>query len=530
MFRGTKKPIKNFPLVVKNIIKEATHPTPLMQGFDFSKISKEWILEDRLLGHRFSKKVVSGLFDVLEDKLRDKEFDQLNLWSTLIDYGINPVDSFLPTISTSSIWWTGREKMVPELHCQTSSNPAMASFDAGSVMTRVISMDAVYERLLELKPIIYEQDESPEFIGPKARLFAVLATTDNALVHAAFSPLIQSCFDAWVDELKGMGDQYKMACSGYILNRFERLTGLFNRQCHIDFFEPCHEFFFHAIGKLAELKIDPNTQNKLGIRGVDHLKYIFDYLGMGLSERSESARIIARCGNPQLTAGLLISLIRHPEEYAKTLRSFDASNDLAQDLLRRNLHDDVYANTSYYLDLSAAEAFVERLREAFKAQGYDDLVGSKGLDGLVVSLEVGEFFEKKGYLRRERMEWTGTFAANVSWVGVPTATDSAERRAFGLSVIHRKVDLAVKLGQQQLLIDNFDKSFKGHHELNPDLAKDEALRYVLESGGLAPSDILTTALRIKKASQAGVSNTTLAQGLKLTKQVKGELLVYALGL
>jgi hypothetical protein len=520
MFRGTKQPIKNFRLVVKNIVREAVSPTPMLAKFDLSNIQGE-----------LSTQVASKLYDVLEIKLRSKEYNNLDLWSNLIGYGINPVDGVLAVLSSRSIWRTGREQLVPELLCQTSPHPTKLPFDVNTVMSYVVEADSVYERLLALKPVIYEKEDSLGFVGAKARLFAVLATTDNVLVHAAFSPLIRSCFDAWVDELKEMHDEFKLACAGYILNRFERLTGSSaNRLCHIDLYEPCHAFFFHAIEKISELRLHPETENAFGIRGVEHLKYIFDYLRMGLSERSNAARAIALCGNPQLTAGLMISLIRHPEEYAMTLRSFDASNDMAQELLRRNLHDDVHANVTHFIDIPVAESLVERFREAFKAQGYDDLVGSKGLDGLVVSLDLGEHFEKKGYLRREGMGLTSTFASKVSWAGVPFIQASPEGKAFGVDIIHRKIDLAVKLGQQQLLIDNFDKYFKGYHVPNTGLANNEALKYVLESGGLLPSDILTTPLRVKKAHDAGASAKVILKGVKLTNRVKGEYLIDALEL
>jgi hypothetical protein len=532
MRHGVKQPIKNLGIVVKNTVKTLIAPTPLFKDFNFSEVVREWKIKEPLHGQRFAKRVVSRMYIELDDKFKNKEFNHLELWSSLLDCGVNPVDGILPMVNAKSIWWLdGRLPLVPALICQTTTHPAMPQFDVNAVMTSVVEMDAVLERVLEITPIIYENDESPEFFGAKARLFAVLVTTDHVLVHAAFSPLIRSCFEAWVDELKDMSDTRKMACIGYIFNRFERMSGYaFQSRCPADFFEPCHDFYQLAISRLSEVRLGADTINTFGIDGVEHYKYIFEYLGMSSAERKEVAQRVAQTGNSSLLCGTMQSLIRDPDGYAKALRACDVTDDLAHEILRRNLRSEIYANGPIYADVSKVEGIVERFRAAFIDQGFSDLIGSKGLDGLTVSLELGEHFDKKGYLRRAgNYEMKDTFANQVNWGGLEKnqATESLE---FQRSIIRRKVDLAVSLGQTQLLKDQLDAFFRGNTVENKDLGNAVALKHVLETGGLMPQDVLTTKLRIEKAQAAGVDVPLLVKHLNLSRQQRGEMLEDALGM
>jgi hypothetical protein len=532
MTRGVPAPIKNMSLVVKNIIKEAISTSEIAQDFNFQETIGKRVDEDRLNGHRFAKNVVLGLHDILASKLHNRGFRNIDLWSSLIDHGFNPVDAILLTINTPSMSWTRRETFVPELLCQTSSHQNRAPFDLSNVIPCVIEMDAVYGRLLTLKPIIYEKDECPEFVDPQARLFATLVTTDDVLISAAFSPLIQTCFDAWVDDLKAMSDARKMAGIVLLLNRFERLAGQHkNRSCHPDLIEPINTFFLRAMAKITELRVSVEIGNNHGFGGITHYKHVFDYLGLGLQERKDLIRAMALTGNPKLVACVAGALIKHPEAYAQALSESALDSITAHEVLRINLHNDVYSDAGAYFDISRADAFIERYRAAFKAVGYADLIGSKALDGLTACLDVGEHFERKGYLRREPMGMTNTFAYCVDACGQPAA-DSPQAKLYRLSVTHRKVDLAARLGQTQFLKDNFDVFFKGHHVLNSALATNDALKYVLETGVLLPSDILTTEARVKKAAAAGISPKVFAKGLKnkLTNAYKSELLFDDLGL
>jgi hypothetical protein len=529
---GIKQPIKNIGIVVKNAIKIAIDPTPFAKGFNFNEVASEWRIKQPLHGQRFAKRVVSRLYVELEDKLKNKQFSNLELWSSLLDCGVNPVDFILPEIDAKNIWWLGNHQhLAPALLCQTTTHPTMPQFDVHAVMASVVEMNAVFERVLELTPIIYEKDESPEFFGAKARLFAVLAATDHVLVLAAYSPLIRSCFEAWVDELKDMSDIRKMACIGYVFNRFERLSGYaFQHRCPVDFFEPCHDFFQFAVSRLSQVSLGADVKNSFGIDGVEHYKYIFEYLNMNSGERTEIAQRIAQTGNANLLCGTMLSLIKDPESYAKALRACDASDDLAHEILRQNLNTEIYSNAALYSDISKVDAIVERFRAAFIEQGYSDLIGSKGLDGLAVSLELGEHFEKKGYLRRAGdFEMPTCFASQLNWGKMPK-DQTPESLAFQRSIIRRKVDLAVSLGQTQFLKDQFDAFFKGNTVANKDLGNAVALKHVLETGGLLAADVITTKVRLEKAVAAGVDVPLLVSQLKLTRQQRGELLENAIGL
>ena len=531
MARGQKIPIKNLSIVTNNIVRDAIKPSPMSKDFHFGRVLDQWISIDAIQGHKFGQSVVSGLCKILVDKLEGKDYNKVEMWSLLVDRGVNPVDAILPTISATSIWWTGLESVVPALICETSNDPKLPAFNVQSVMASVIEMDAVFERLLKLDPVIYKKDGGQEFVDPKARLFAVLLTSDHALVQAAFSPLIQSCFEAWVDESKSLSDQRKMAGLSYMFNRFERMTG-FNQftQCPVDFHEHCYAFFLKAVSKLSEIKLDADVKNTSGIDGVENYKYIHHYLGMSPQDRSEIAQTISLSGNTQLLCGAMFSLIRNPALYAKTLSACGVIDEVAHSILSRNLADDIYPGGEYYKDPSKVEVIIQNFREAFKAEGFSDIIGSTALDGLVMSLDLAEHFERMGFLRREGETMkASTFGHHVIEVE-PPSKDPVKFKADTAAVIRRKVDLAVKLGQRQLLIDNFDTFFKGIHVANTSLGNPVALKYVLETGGLLPSEILTTELRVRKAGDAGVSPTLIAKGVKLTKRVKGELLGDALGL
>jgi hypothetical protein len=525
MSRKQATPIKNLSIVVNNIVRDAIRPSPMSKDFHFGQVLNQWVSIEPVQGHKFGQRVVSNLYEVLTDKLKDKIYDKVELWSLLVNRGVNPVDAILPNVSATSIWWTGLQSAVPALVCETSNNPRMPAFDVQAVMASVIEMDAVFERLLQLDPVVYKKPESQDFMGAKARLFAALLTSDHVLVQAAFSPLVQSCFDAWIDESKSMNDERKMAGISYVLNRFERMTG-YNQwtQCPIDFHEHCRAFFNKAVSRLSEIKLGANVHNDLGIDGVENYKYIHHYLSLTPKERSEVAQAIALIGNTPLLCGAMFSLIKHPSLYAKTLSACGVSDEVAHTILSQNLGDDVYSSVEYYRDIARAEVLVQHLCEGFKAEGFSSPIGSVALDGLTVSLDLGEHFERKGYLRREgRTVKASTFAHSVITGGAETDKPTSP------AVIQRKVDLAVKLGQRELLIDSFDAFFKGNRVPNRDLGNSVALKHVLESGGLLPSDILSTELRIRKAAEAGVSPALLAKGLKLTQRVKGELLGDALG-
>jgi hypothetical protein len=507
-YSGQRTECKNIALVVKNSIKEAMFSPNFMSGIKVYEYIEKSNNKDYL-----AKRVLRDIFDNLSTRLHSKTFDNTEIWIELIKHGANPVDIIFPLISADSIWYTGLTDFAPHLSTPTSASGLANLPDNVSAMSSGKTCDMLIEKVLSLPTIIYPGEHSADFKNPKARLFSVFLTTSNVFSACAYSPRLTACFEAWVDELKVLDEDYRMRGACYALSQLCAIDGKHQRASVSDEFrQPGLEIMNLVINKLGELRIGADLTVEKDDMALISYARVFDYLGLGAKERVEACVKISKIGNKSITTAMMASLIEAPKAFTSALVRMQADRDLALDVFRMNFRRQSWFKRANFDHIDYTQSFLDGYRAAFLEKGFGDIVGTRAMDPLVINLEMAEHYESLGYLRREGMGELSMFAFVAGGFDKPESL-----RANPLEeVIKRKVDLAIRLDQRAMLREAAEVYFKGHLKINQDLSCDVAIRHLLERRFFEPTEILTTDRRIEKALALGCRKAVFAD-----KGVKG---------
>lgn len=477
-------------------------------------------------GHA-AKKVLRDIFDLLSTKLHAKTFDNTEIWFELVKHGANPVDIIFPLISNTSIWYTGLTDFVPNFSSVTHNQGAENLSDDLSARINGQTCDLLINQVLALPTTIYAKEDAALFKTPQARLFAVFLSSKNIFAACAYSPKLTECFEAWVDELKGMADEYKMRGACYALDQLCKLDdGQHRFSISESFRAPGLAMVQNALSKLSELRIAAGTEDTMDATQFNSYSRVFDYLEMSNEQRVGFCEIIAKIGNEAITNAAMASLINDPVIFAKGLSQIGVDDQRAQDIFRLNIRRESWFHSDKFGDLGYVEAFIESHRQALIDQGFEDILRTKAIDPIVQNLEIAEHFQRAGLLRREDMGESSMFAYYASGVSY----DHTQRNPTPDDVIHRKVDLAINLNQREMLMQVADVYFKGHRKTNQDLCSDTAIKYLLERQYFVLSELLSTDRRVEKALELGVNKKMLFEDKNIKPRWKALTLENELGL
>lgn len=516
-----KEPCKNLALVVKNSVKIAL-PLKAMATYGSA--------HGYLLSCRDpvpeAEAVFTSIYESLQSKLRDKTFDIPDLWVHLVGLGVNPVDMVFPLISKTHIWSVGGISFVPNLSSDTEGRPHSTPFDHANAVRQGQICDSLIKSTLSLPTIAYTSATSAAFADPRARIFSAFLTVENPFSVCAYSTELSDCFDAWVDELSSMEDEYKMMGVSRVLHCLKDLPGVSSPSyaCPDEFRIAARAIVDRVIGKISEVRIgrelkDPHDTTELNRYGV-----VFDYLDVSKEDRLKLCKKIAEIGNDALSISVMDGLIRSPKNYAKACSEIGLSGVSALNFLGQNLTRAAWFNSKVYGDPSKVAPLVEALREEFKSVGYQDPAGTIAFDFLSQNLELAEHFEKLDFIRREPLSNPSMFLKRYD--------GEVSNQPAPAGVVIRKVELAIKLNQQELLRNEVELFFKGHknQSKNSDLGGEKAIRHLLESGYFDASEILINDTRREKAMSMGVSGKALLPAGGATLRIKTMAIEHDLGL
>lgn len=521
-YHGHKEPVKNIGLMVKNTVhssisKRVLGPNGLVYVHLLS-LPKHAI-------ENTAKSAFKLINDGFENKLRTKIYDSADIWFHLADLGVNPVDLLYPRTYRKFQCHMGGIPLVPTLFSQTDGDPGRPAFDLEQARKNGARCDQLVRRVLELPTIICASETAAPLKDPRARLFALFLTTENPLAICAYSTELTACFDAWVSELSGLDEEYKMCALVQIFRMLNALSGS-TRSVHA-----CPEAFLEAgkavvdrvFEKICEVKVPAGMTDPYDDCSLNAYGSLFTYLGIPSQDRPEYCKKVASTGNDALTISIMDGLIRAPRLYVHTCQMIGLSGDAAVAYLGDNLSRAAWYNPKGYADIANATKLTDAYRDEFLAAGYPNPVGTQAFDFLAQNLESGEHFEQLDYIRREDHGRPGQFAKRIG-EGFEGSDD--------LAVLKRKVDLAIKLNQRGMLRNELECYFKKNNNKskNRDLGKEESLKYLLLTRFFDPGEILHNPLRRDKALSMGLSGRDLLPNDGGSLKIKAMALEYDLGL
>lgn len=520
-YTGHKEPCKNLGLVVKNSVKIALPLEELRtHGSVYCYLRSCRDTESE------AKSVFSSVFDTLQKKLGDKTFSIPELWGHLVDIGVNPIDLIFPKISKTHIWSIGGISFVPNFSSQTEGNPGFPPFDPSNAATNGKSCDILIKKVLSLPTIAYKTDCTADFQDSRARIFSAFLTANNPISVCAYSPELTACFDSWVDELATMDDEYKIMGVSWILHSLKDLPGVssISHPCPPEFHGPALAIVSRVLSKISEVRIDRNVKDPHDSTELNRYGVVFDYLDTPKEDRLKLCTRVAQIGNDAVTISVFDGLIRSPKNYTQACVNIGLSGESALEYLGQNLARVAWFNSTAYSDVAKVTQLVNAFRAEFSAVGYPDPAGTVAFDFLAQSLATAEHFEKLGFIRREPLSRPSMFLRHFE--------GEAHDKATPDDVVLRKVDMAIKLNQRDLLKNEIDLFFKGHkhQSKNSDFGGEKAIRYLLESGYFDASEILINDNRRAKVMSMGVSGKAILPAAGASRRIKAMAIEHDLGI
>lgn len=519
-YHGHKVEIKNIGLVVKNTVNSYLSNYLLAKHGSLTKYLASF--PDPSHTASIAYKSIMNSFEV---KLRTKLYDSADIWTNLAELGVNPVDVLFPNTSCKYLWHIGGIPLVPVMFSQTDGSPSRPSFDAVQAASNGERCDSLVRKVLSLPTIFISSETAAPLRDPRSRLFALFLTVPNPFAICAYSTELERCFEAWIDELGEMDDDYRMRAISQVFRSLDALSGSMHlaHACPQDFLRPCSEFVEKVFSKVSEVNlppdmVDPYDDTKTNARGS-----LFTYLGIQNEDRVRFCSRVAGTGNHALTVSVMDSLVRAPRLYIEACKTIGLTGDQALDYLSENLSRAAWYRPQAYSNILNITKLTDAFRDEFIAAGYPDPVGTKAFDFIAQNLYAGEHFEALGYIRREDHGRPGLFAKLVG----EDFSGSGD-----ISLIKRKVELAVKLDQRDLLRNEIECYFKKSRSQsrNVDIGKVEAIKHIIDSRYFDPEEILHNGLRREKALEMGVRGRDILSNNSESRKLKIVALEYDLGL
>lgn len=519
-YNGHKEPCKNLGLVVKNSVRSALSSVSLNELSELNEVSTSSDNPSAIAVGFFN-----NLYENLQSKLRDKAFDVLSLWSNLIENSLNPVDMLFPRVSKTHIWSIDGLAFIPNLSSQTTGSRYYPPFDLGMALTNGALCDQLIRSVVDFPVNACAIDSLPGFQSTRAKLFSLFLTNENPFSVCAYSPELTSCFESWVDELSGMSDEYKIMGVDRVLHCLKDFPGVGHQinACPDDFMPAARAIVEKVFDSISNLRIrndlkDPHDTTELNRYGV-----IFDYLGFSNVDRVDFCNKIVLIGNESISVSIMDGLVRSPEDYIRVCEQSGLSGESTLSHISQNLSRSAWFNQKVFGDLLYVSKLVDAFRNECTLVGYPDPAGTIAFDFLTQNLDVAEIFEKKGFISREPIGRPALFLKNY---------EGKERDQVSPDpVIKRKIDLALRLNQRDLVKREINLFFKGHKNQSlGDFGTETAIRYVLESKAFDASEILINDKRRDKVMSMGVSGKALLPATGATVRLKAMAIEHDLGL
>lgn len=428
------------------------------------------------------------LLEELHARLKKSKIDKFKLNEAFLDQGIN-LPGLIGRSLSKDYPWSGRS----ECHQYMPDNAGVQTYlettaeeDPVVVFER---LDGLFQRSLAVS--MGKDGAQADPTKAKAEIFAAVLSSSYSLPYLCVSSVMRDYAGAWLEVLAAGPDEHAMACTSLLYKRFHEIT----LQKPVDSLRTVvAEGVMHYGRLLSTHRIQTTGQTKFG-SDWDTMKGAAKLVGL-TRESCVSLSVLAHLGgNRRRFHATVDAVFEHPDEFAKTLTDCTLSNEEMLDTVGYCLASWVRAGLN--ADVSSAKTFVDAHRSELMKRGFQDIFGTKALDPLAMSLELGEGFSEKGYLRRENLNLNCRFATYYE-------STTGKGDEVPVEVIRRKVGLAIALGQNELLMQAADEMFSGHRPTNLDLSSPVAVMCLLEHGIFKPSDILRTELRVQKAIEWGL--------------------------
>jgi hypothetical protein len=478
----------------------------------------------------------------------DSSLNTLDFSQYMRDRGLNPIDFVLTNLRVISPTVGVTAKFIPTLpierfngvppkeglvlkrvsaHTTIRSTPSMTPEEEASRRidyARVHAQDSALHELLDCPTFEGCEKAGLPLKDPRARLFAMIYGQPQNMGYLSVSPLMKSFREVWFRELQAARTDYQAGVNQQFLKVLSQIN---TPDLYDEILAPLKEWTMDMAEKLSTISVrhwplsgfshaenqgpgevigSPIKEVKsYGFEAVSELMFSFD-------ERVALAGFMAKSGHLKSTVTALLPLVEYPAIVIQVLREADFSDEDARKVLKHCLASYVreISSPKKWIAFGTLQPLIEMYRTAFADHGYQDIKGTHALDGLAVHLDVGEGFERMGYLRREEMSLGDEFAVfhNLSPEDDPIQTTTDE-------VLTRKMALAIKLNQQQTIARAVDQCLMMQPANNRDLTTRAAVLHALESGYQPIELLLDSPQKVQRALAMGVASSAIVDSPKL---------------
>lgn len=480
----SKRKIEDLVDYCANDIPEASYPTRENPPIAHWLLTLEDPQKAAEYFYRHLREVLMGSRNLLHTD------NSPGVFETLTDKGVNVIDLLACSLHMDAPTYNDIQFFIPTVifdlvACKHSHQ---------QYQKEVLELDSQFLRALQVPTFVIRTSRSSglSFADPKARLFAMVLGTDDSFPYLAHSPLMQACRQAWLLELKNDTSNYAPWTADKILMQFQRLP-----VPEVEEAKAIYRNFFLDIARgfsSFDFSDELSTKDFAGKRASRH-----ELLGFSLDDRLEMAASWLNTGAVEPSRECMRSLFEYPDQFAEALVQAHAPQELMQDVFSHALFDYMYQmqDTVLYfqLDYPSTHHFksllslIDHHRSALIDAGYLDIKASTAVRALAINLDVAEAFESLGYLPCEDMQ-----------LGEWFCTDGLEQAQSGQqSVPLRKMHLAIRLGQTQLIKEAVDSVFWRRDAKGNGLAQKESVVSLLESNWAGLADVLHSRAYFERA-------------------------------
>lgn len=529
--------------IVDRDIKFTTMPLLLRKTLDDQGKPIEWTREEQTAQSDAYCKLAERM---PRQAVGDSSLSALDFSQYMRDKGLNPIDFILTSLRVTSPTVGVTAKFIPTLtinhfngvpakkglvlervstHTTIGSVPSMTSEEMASRRidhARVLAQDSALHELLDCPTFEGCEKAGLPLKDPRARLFAMIFGQPRNIGYLAVSPLMQSFREVWFRELQATRTEYQAGVN----QQFLKIVGLINQpDLYDEILAPLKAWTMDMAEKLSAISVrhwplsglgDAEIQGSVEVTG-SPIKEVKNYgfeaiseLLFSFDERVVLAGLMAKSGHLKSTVTALLPLVEYPGIVAQVLREADFSDADARKVLKNCLASYVreISSPKKWIAFGTLQPLIEMYRTAFAEHGFKDIKGTDALDGLAVHLDVGEGFERMGYLRHEEMSLGEEFAVFHNLTPEDDLQTSDQVRA-------RKMALAIKLNQHQTIARAVDQCLMMQPANNRDLTTRPAVLHALESGYQPIESLLDSPHKIQRALAMGVASSVIVESPKL---------------
>lgn len=432
----------------------------------------------------------------------------LELHQLLTEKGVSVVDMLAAEIEMKDPEFTGLRNYFPLIDTDCDGE------NIDHFMIEVSKLDAVYEKTLSLPSfIIHRSRESGlAFKDPGARLFTFLLATEGSIPYLAHSELARRCMKSWLNELGHMQGEFIEWAGSKVFDKFHKeaqeITEALKpkmRKLFLDISEGFSSINLSNHQALSDFELKGKT--------------CFDALGFLPEDRIKIGTHWLSTLSQRLGLEGMRALFEYPDQFAEALTQAAASKPMMEAIFSHTLHDFMYQHHSQNLDIGSLHtstdsfqhlfSLILRHRIALIGANYADIKGSQLLRGITFSLNAAEAFERLGFLPREDMAMGKYFC--------PRGNDQLISEESLAAAKVRKMELAIKLGQDDLILAAVKAVFAYTQDLENSLATKEAIVHLAESNWPKIGKAITKEWQFKALIEMGASTTLMMQSPALAE-------------